>query len=160
MVTYNLLSNKLNKVATYRTSTAPVDISVHGTQIAVADLMKSVSILSYEASPEKRLIEIARHYQTSWATAVAHISENMYLESDADGNIALLKRNLNGVTEDDRRRLEIISSFRLGQMVNKIRSFESHVSQNAVVVPKAFLGTVRLPSPVRPFNLSFPNPLA
>jgi DNA damage-binding protein 1 len=108
--------------------------------------MKSVSILSYESSPEKRLTEVARHYQTSWATAVAHINEATYLESDAEGNLTLLKRNVTGVTEDDRRRLEVVSTFRLGQMVNRIRAFDSQVSQTAVVVPTAFLGTVRLPS--------------
>lgn len=143
MAIYNLSSDTLRKAQIYRTSTAPVDISVSGTQIAVADLMKSVSVLSYEGSPDKRLTEIARHYQTSWSTAVAHISDNSYLESDAEGNIMLLERNESGVTEDDRRRLEIISSFRLGQMVNRIRTFDSPVSENSVVIPAAFLGTVR-----------------
>lgn len=131
-------------MASYRTSTAPVDLSVHGTHIAVADLMKSVSIISYDSGPDKRLTEIARHYQTSWTTAVAHIGEATYLESDAEGNLTILKRNLIGVTEDDRRRLEVVSTFRLGQMVNRIRAFDSKVSQTAVVVPTAFLGTVRL----------------
>lgn len=111
--------------------------------------MKSVSVLSYEASPERRLSEIARHYQTSWATAVAHIGNDMYLESDAEGNVTLLKRNESGVTEDDRRRLEVISSFRLGQMVNRIRAFKSPILENSVIAPAAFLGTVcyAFPSP-------------
>ena len=104
--------------------------------------MKSVSILSYESGSEEGLTEIARHYQTSWATAVAHIGEATYLESDAEGNVTLLKRNESGVTEDDRRRLEVISSFRLGQMVNRIRTFEAPMSVNSVIVPAAFLGTV------------------
>lgn len=142
---YKFTSNTLEKVASYRTAIAPVDISVNGKEIAVADIMKSVSILSYQAGAERPLNEIARHYQTSWATAVAHIGDNMYLESDAEGNVTLLKRNESGVTEDDRRRLEVISSFRLGQMVNRIRAFKSPVLENSVIAPAAFLGTVRIP---------------
>lgn len=157
MVIYNLSSSALEKIASYRTATAPVDISVHKTQIAVADLMKSVSILSYESGPPKRLTEIARHYQTSWATAVAHIGEDMFLESDAEGNITLLKRNESGVTEDDQRRLEVISSFRLGQMVNRIRTFDAPISENSVIIPAAFLGTVSssLLFPFSPFLFLF-----
>ena len=116
--------------------------------------MKSISVLSYESSPERKLTEIARHYQTSWATAVAHIGENMYLESDAEGNVTLLKRNESGVTEDDRRRLEVISSFRLGQMVNRIRAFKSPILENSVIVPAAFLGTVRILTPSQAFLLN------
>lgn len=121
---------------------------MNGREIAVADIMKSVSILSYEASPERKLTEVARHYQTSWATAVAHIGDDMYLESDAEGNVTLLKRNESGVTEDDRRRLEVISSFRLGQMVNRIRAFKSPTLENSVIAPAAFLGTVRFSTPL------------
>lgn len=151
MVVYSVTSNILHKVASYRTSTSPIDISVREREIAVADLMKSVSILSYEAGPEKRLTEIARHYQTSWATAVAHIGDKTYLECDAEGNVTLLKRNESGVTEDDRRRLEAVSSFRLGHMVNRIRAFDSPISENSVIIPAAFLGTVPIPLPVKPF---------
>jgi DNA damage-binding protein 1 len=39
--------NKLEKLATYRTSTCPVDLAINGNVIAVADLMKSISLLEY-----------------------------------------------------------------------------------------------------------------
>ncbi len=56
----------------------------------------------------------------------------------------VLRQNVVGVTVDDRRRLEVESEIRLGEMVNRIRSFEVEVdSKNpAPVVPKAFMGTV------------------
>lgn len=154
---YKYTSVSLKKVASFRTSIAPIDISVNGKEIAVADIMKSVSVLSYETNPERRLTEVARHYQTSWGTAVAHIGDDMYLESDAEGNITLLKRNESGVTEDDRRRLEVISSFRLGQMVNRIRAFKSPILENSVIAPAAFLGTVRYAFPT-PFIRSSLGP--
>ncbi|KAI9679327.1 MAG: hypothetical protein M1817_005347 [Caeruleum heppii] len=135
----------LVKRTSYRTSTAPIDIAVTGNTIAVADLMKSVSIVEYSAghagAPDK-LTEVARHFQVTWATAVAHVAEDTFLESDAEGNLMVLHQNRHGVTEDDRRRLEVTSEMRLGEMVNRIRRISVPVSSDAVVIPRAFLATV------------------
>ena len=155
---YSLENSHLNKRATYRCSTAPIDLSIHGSQIAIADLMKSVSILTYTrgtAGSDDKLRETARHYQTAWSTAVAHVggdpsfenvtgvSEDTWLEADAEGNLVVLARNNKGVTADDRRRLGITNELRLGEMVNRIRSVSiDSFSPTAPVIPKAFLGTV------------------
>lgn len=75
---------------------------------------------------------------------MAHVGEDTWLEADAEGNLMVLKQNVAGVTEDDRRRLEPISEMRLGEMVNRIRSFEveTDAKNPAPVTPKAFMGTV------------------
>lgn len=138
----------LNKVASYRTSTAPIDIAVTGNLIAIADLMKSVSIVSYKKGTDglpDTLTERARHFQTTWGTAVAHVAEDTFLESDAEGNLMVLHQNVNGVTADDRRRLEVTSEMLLGEMVNRIRRITVPTSQDATVIPRAFLGTVNPP---------------
>ncbi|KAI9705477.1 MAG: hypothetical protein M1836_006232 [Candelina mexicana] len=135
----------LTKCASYRTSTAPIDITVIDNYIAVADLMKSVSIVEYKRGEDglpDTLDEVARHFQTTWATAVAHIDENTYLESDAEGNLMVLNQNINGVTEDDRRRLNITSEMLLGEMVNKIRKINIPTAPHATVSLRAFLATV------------------
>ncbi|KAI9763145.1 MAG: hypothetical protein M1835_007918 [Candelina submexicana] len=135
----------LTKCASYRTSTAPIDITVIDNYIAVADLMKSVSIVEYKRGENglpDTLNEVARHFQTTWATAVAHIDENTYLESDAEGNLMVLNQNINGVTEDDRRRLNITSEMLLGEMVNKIRKINIPTAPHATVSLRAFLATV------------------
>ena len=145
---YSPEDSHLHKRATYRTSTAPIDISIHGSQIAIADLMKSVSITSYTSGSvglDDTLTETARHYQTAWGTAVAHVGEDTWLEADAEGNLMVLHQNIGGVTDDDRRRLEVTSEMRLGEMVNRIRSFEISETDSrtpAPVTPKAFMGTV------------------
>ena len=56
----------------------------------------------------------------------------------------VLKQNVAGLTADDKRRLEVESEIRLGEMVNRIRSFEVDTDPKnpAPVVPKAFMGTV------------------
>ena len=57
----------------------------------------------------------------------------------------VLHQNIGGVTSDDKRRLEVTSEMRLGELVNRIRSFEVNEmdSRNpAPVTPRAFMGTV------------------
>ncbi|KAL8868131.1 MAG: hypothetical protein Q9174_005194 [Haloplaca sp. 1 TL-2023] len=146
VVIYGLNGPSLSKLASYRTSTAPIALSITGNQIAVADLMKSVSIVAYgrPTSPggSYSLLEVARHFATGWCTAVACVAENTWLESDSDGNLIVLTQNVGGMSEDDRRRLEVTGEFRLGEMVNKIQVVDVDASPNAVVTPKAFLGTV------------------
>lgn len=137
----------LSKLATYRTSTCPIDLSITGNIIAVADLMKSVSIIQYipgVAGTADTLVEIARHHQSCWATAVVSLGNDEWLESDQEGNLILLKRNLEGMTDSDRRRLDVIAEANLGEMLNCIRRIDVEPSPNAMVVPKAFLGTVSL----------------
>ena len=136
---------ELRKVASYRPSTYPVDLAVHENIIAVADLMKSITLVEYTPAAggqPARLAEVARHYQSAWATAVCHVDGDSWLEADAQGNLMVLRRNQTGVTLEDRRRMEITAEMNLGEMVNKIRKVTVEASPSAVVVPRAFLGTV------------------
>ena len=112
--------------------------------IAIADIMKSISIVRYiqgEAGAADKIKEVGRHFQTAWCTATALVDENTYLESDAEGNLSVLRQNVNGVTADDRRRLEVTSEIRLGEMVNRIRAVKVPASPTAAVIPRAFMAT-------------------
>ncbi|KAI8962326.1 mono-functional DNA-alkylating methyl methanesulfonate N-term-domain-containing protein [Daldinia sp. FL1419] len=148
LYSYNEMSSTsvdLKKVASYRPAAYPVDLAVEGNIIAVADLMKSMTLVEYIPAANgqaAKLVEIARHYQALWSTAICHIDQESWLESDAEGNLLVLRRNLAGVTLEDKRRMEVTSEINLGEMVNKIRKVAVDASENAVVVPRAFLGTV------------------
>ncbi|KAL4891551.1 mono-functional DNA-alkylating methyl methanesulfonate N-term-domain-containing protein [Aspergillus ambiguus] len=150
VVVYKVTGNnfgamKLEKLASYRTSTAPVDITVTDNVIAVSDLMKSMCLVEYTEGEDglaDSLKEIARHFQTVWATGVACIAPHTYLESDAEGNLIILRRNLSGVEEDDKRRLEVTGEISLGEMVNRIRPVNIQQLASVTVTPRAFLGTV------------------
>lgn len=138
-------SATLTRVASYRPSTYPIDIAIEGNIIAVADLMKSLSLVELVPAKDgmgQQLIECARHYQSGWATSVSHIEENSWLEADAQGNLMVLRRNPTGVTMEDQRRMEITSEINLGETVNKIRKIAVETSPDAMIIPKAFLGTV------------------
>ncbi|KAF2873366.1 mono-functional DNA-alkylating methyl methanesulfonate N-term-domain-containing protein [Massariosphaeria phaeospora] len=148
----------LIKAASFRCSTAPIDITVNKSLITIADLMKSAVVLEYkpgESGIADTLTEVARHFQTTWATAVAEVDVNTYLESDAEGNLAVLYRDPNGVTEDDKRRLGVSSEMLLGEMVNRIRRIDIATAPDAVVIPRAFMGTVE--GSIYLFGLISPN---
>ncbi|KAI9736439.1 MAG: hypothetical protein M1818_006173 [Claussenomyces sp. TS43310] len=137
-------SATLEKTASYRTSTCPIDMAITGKIIAVADMMKSVSLVEYRPGKEgleDELVEVARHFQSCWGTAVSHVEGDTFLESDADGNLIVLRRNPEGVTLEDRKRLEVTSEMNLGEMVNRIRKVNVDVSPDAAIVPQAFLAT-------------------
>ncbi|KJR84393.1 DNA damage-binding protein 1 [Sporothrix schenckii 1099-18] len=84
----------------------------------------------------------ARYYQASWVTAVCHIEGESWLEADGFGNLSVLERNANGVTEEDRRKLRATSEMNLGDMVNRMQPISVESNPNAMVHPKAFLATV------------------
>ncbi|KAF4552122.1 Mono-functional DNA-alkylating methyl methanesulfonate-like protein [Elsinoe fawcettii] len=135
----------LNKSASYRTSTAPMDIAISGNVIAIADLMKSISVVKFtkaQDANDDKLEEIARHYETSWSTAVAEVAEHTYLVSDAEGNLVVLNHDIGGVSAEDRRRLRVTSELLLGEMVNRIRRIDVQPTPGAIVIPRAFMATV------------------
>ena len=138
-------SAQLTRLASYRPSTYPAEIAVHGRVIAVADLMKSVALVEYVPSDqggEPKLVEGARHFGSVWATAVGYVGEGEWLEADAQGNLMVLKRNGEGVTVEDRRRMDVTSEINLGEMVNRVRGIVVETTPGAMIVPRAFLGTV------------------
>jgi DNA damage-binding protein 1 len=150
VVVYKTVDNnsgalKLEKLATYRTSTAPIDVTVVDDMIVVADLMKSVCIVKYmpgEDGVKDELKEIGRHYQTVWSTAVACVDKDTFLLSEAEGNLIVLSRNTNGVTDQDKHRLVPTSEIALGEMVNRIRPIHIPQLASVTVTPRAFMATV------------------
>ncbi|KAI0380135.1 mono-functional DNA-alkylating methyl methanesulfonate N-term-domain-containing protein [Hypomontagnella monticulosa] len=150
---------EMTKIASYRPATYPVDLAIEGNIIAVVDLMKSMTLVEYVAptveDPKGKLVEVSRHYQSVWATAACHVDGESWLESDAQGNLLVLRRNIDGVTIYDKRRMEVTSEINLGEMVNKIRKITVEASENAPVIPRAFLGTTA--GGVYLFGLIAPN---
>ncbi|KHJ33524.1 putative dna damage-binding protein 1 [Erysiphe necator] len=135
----------LTKICAYRCSTCPIDLAINDNIIAVADLQKSLVLLEYQPAKKEgnpdTLVEIARHYHSYWATAVSHLEDSSYLESDQEGNLIILARNMEGVTLEDRRRLELTGEFHLGEMVNRMQKIQVKPTFNAVIIPRAFLAT-------------------
>lgn len=97
-----------------------------------------------------------------WSSSVSVIGDNEWVAADMEGNLIVVRRNVKGVTEDDRKRLEVTSELRIGEIVNSIipvrvpqenlptsRARGSSTTTNTkivtdvpVVKPKAFLATI------------------
>ena len=107
--------------------------------------MKSVSLVEYKqgrSGQPDSLNEVARHFETLWGTAIANVADNTFLESDAEGNLVVLQHDINGFSDEDRRRLRVTSEMLLGEMVNRIRRIDVTPTAGAIVIPRAFLATV------------------
>ncbi|KAI0872928.1 mono-functional DNA-alkylating methyl methanesulfonate N-term-domain-containing protein [Hypoxylon argillaceum] len=150
-------SAEMKKLASYRPATYPIDLVVEGYTIAIADLMKSMSLVEFTPAADgqpSKLTEVSRHYQSFWATALCHVAGDEWLESDTQGNLMVLRKNATGVTLDDKRKMEITSEMNLGEMVNKIRKVTVDASENAIIIPKAFVGTVSPPEHLAAYTVS------
>ncbi|EXJ84686.1 hypothetical protein A1O3_05356 [Capronia epimyces CBS 606.96] len=138
---------ELQKLAAYRTSTNPLSIAVTPASpeapalIAVADLMKSLSILQVlppqSSNPEYRLQETSRHFATLWSSSTAVLREDEWVVADMEGNLIMLRQgSLDSDNRAARRRLEVTGEFRLGEVVNKIPR------AGPLVTPRTFLATI------------------
>ncbi|PKS09256.1 hypothetical protein jhhlp_003870 [Lomentospora prolificans] len=137
-------SAQLQSLIAYRSSTYPIDLCINGNIIGVADVMKSLTLLNFEpgsAHAPPKLQPRARHFQPAWATAVCHIENESWLESDSAGNLMVLRERTDAVLEQERQRMEVTSALNLGEQVNRIRPLNVVSSERAAVAPKAFLGT-------------------
>lgn len=142
--TEDVYSGSFTKIASYRTSTCPIDIVVEGNIIAVGDMQKSMSLVEYipgEKGQPDKLTEVARHYQTSFTTAISHVDGDFYLTGDADGNLMMLRQNTEGVTESDKKKMDITSELNIGEQVNVIRKIVVDKKSGATVQPRALLAT-------------------
>ncbi|KAK0663036.1 mono-functional DNA-alkylating methyl methanesulfonate N-term-domain-containing protein [Cercophora samala] len=141
----------LTRLASYKPSTHPIQITVQGNIIGVADVMKSMTLVEYipagtgkegNSSDKDKLVEVARHWQSASGTALCHVDGDDWLEADDQGNLMMLRRNTDAVVVEDRKVMNVTAEMNLGEMVNRIRSVRVETSKAAMVVPRAFLGTV------------------
>ncbi|KAI5843023.1 mono-functional DNA-alkylating methyl methanesulfonate N-term-domain-containing protein [Morchella snyderi] len=138
------LKPKIVKIASYRTHSEPIDLGVRDNMIAVGDLMKGPSLLEYSSQNgiDYKLNEVARNYQTLWTTAIELWDKETIICGDAEGNMSIWRRDVNGVTDEDRKRLQLVGEIRIGEMVNRIRKVDGSVLPGSVVQPKAYCATV------------------
>ncbi|KAL7924319.1 mono-functional DNA-alkylating methyl methanesulfonate N-term domain-containing protein [Trichoderma austrokoningii] len=138
-------SASLTKLATFRPMSFPVDLDVSGNIIGIGDLMQSLILAEFtppQDGKKAKLVEKARHYQSSWTTSISALDDSRWLEADAQGNITVLRQNLEAPTEQDRRQLQVISELNIGEQINRVQRLQVAPGENAIVVPKAFLGSV------------------
>ena len=65
--------------------------------------------------------EVCRDYGSMWTTASATLDSRHYLACENMYNLYTCRRDPNAVTDDERRRLEFVGGFHLGEHVNRFR---------------------------------------
>jgi DNA damage-binding protein 1 len=87
----------------------------------VGDLMRSISLVQYFPQHDT-LEEVARDFNCNWTTAVAMLTDDVYLGGENWNNLFVLRRNVKAQNEEVRCRLDTVGEFHLGEMCNKFMS--------------------------------------
>lgn len=104
-------------------------VATRGDFIIVGDLMRSISLLLYKPTDES-IEEIARDSNTNWMTAVEVLDDDTFLGTEIGYNIFTVRKNSEVTSDEERRRLETIGEFHLGECVNRFRHGWLNVSGN------------------------------
>ncbi|KAJ3310810.1 DNA damage-binding protein 1 [Gonapodya sp. JEL0774] len=114
----------LNRMCAHHGHILAFQLAVRGNLIAVADLMKSVSLLTLQQTgnpPVETLVEVARDYNTNWMTAVETLADDLVIGVDNSFNIFGLRRYAEAQSEDERRRLVGVGEWHVGDLVNRFK---------------------------------------
>ena len=95
-------------------------VQVRNDLVVVGDLMKSVSLLKYDAAAST-LSEVARDFNPNWMTAVDALGDDAYLGAENSFNLFTLRKNPDASSDEERSRLDVVGEFHLGEFVNRFR---------------------------------------
>jgi DNA damage-binding protein 1 len=98
-----------------------VGLATRGGVVLVGDVMRSVTALAYRADSGK-FDDIGRDVNSHWTTACAALDADTYVYTENSGNIVTLRRAVEATSDDDRKRLETVGMWHVGDCVNRIRA--------------------------------------
>lgn len=99
-------------------------IAVRGDFVVVGDLMKSVSLLQYKPAGsgggdgEASIEEIAKDFDANWMTAVSTIDDDTFIGAEHEYNIFTVRKNNDATTDEEKKRLEVVGVFHVGEYIN------------------------------------------
>jgi DNA damage-binding protein 1 len=112
---------KLTPEASCHGSILVLQIKVMKDFILVADLMRSISLLTYNKETNT-IEELARDYDSNWMTALDAFSDEVFIGAESSYNLFTLVRNAKAVTDEERARLQSVGHMHIGAFINKFRS--------------------------------------
>lgn len=119
-------------------------LAVRGDFILVGDLMKSVTLLSYQAGSQK-LVEIARDHENHYMTALEAVDDDHFIGAENSYNLFSLRKPTDASNEQEARRLLSFGSFHLGDAVNRFRKGSLNMKlpeENTLATPEMLYCTV------------------
>ncbi|KAK9470063.1 CPSF A subunit region-domain-containing protein [Dipodascopsis tothii] len=138
----------------FRAPSVALSLSTHGSSVLVGDLMKAAVLLrvarATDGSGDYRFEEVARYYEPMWTTDVELLDAEHAVVAEAEGNLVVFARPAadaapaTDLVVDADPALEVVSSYRVGEMVNRVRRVTAAAAPGAptVVRPRAYYATV------------------
>eukprot|EP01043_Picozoa_sp_COSAG02_P009327 COSAG02_NODE_314_length_24915_cov_18.575596_27_plen_1109_part_00 len=103
-------------------------IAVRGDFVVVGDLMKSVSLLQYKppgsdgsSDSVGSIEEVAKDFDANWMTAVSTIDDHTFIGAEHEYNIFTVRRNNDATSDEEKKRLEVVGAFHVGEFINAFR---------------------------------------
>lgn len=116
---------ELTSVCGHHGNVLVISMVTRGEFIAVADLVKSVSLLRYVPAADDKstpsFVTVGRDYTSRWMTSLELLEDDVVVGTEAEGNLHVLKRNTGMMTDEERKKFEAIAEWGLGDVVNRIR---------------------------------------
>lgn len=92
-------------------------IKTDGNIVVVEDLLRSVCLLRYRVS-DGTLEEIARDFDSNYMRSVEILDDSYILGAEDHGNVFVLKRNAEAISDEEKCRLDMQSGYHIGDYVN------------------------------------------
>eukprot|EP00049_Salpingoeca_infusionum_P011171 m.192501 g.192501 ORF g.192501 m.192501 type:complete len:1091 (+) comp14856_c0_seq1:34-3306(+) len=89
--------------------------------VLVGDLMRSVTLLSYTDTPVPKFTVLGQNETFLWTQACALVDTDTAIVADNAYNLSVVKRNLDAPTPEERKTLQTVAQFHLGEIVNDIK---------------------------------------
>ncbi|KAL1918136.1 uncharacterized protein VTP21DRAFT_3402 [Calcarisporiella thermophila] len=113
-------SMTLAPVCTHYGFTLVCRLQTRGDFIVVADLMRSISLLLFRQQ-DQTLEEIARDYNTNWMRSVDALDDDTFVGTEESFNLFAVQRVPEVTSDEERRKLQVVGEFHLGEGVNRLR---------------------------------------
>jgi len=113
-------ASKLLPLCSHRGHIVALYLATHGSFFVVGDLMKSEQLLMYKEE-QNAIVELARDFTNRWMTSVAMLDDQVFIGTEDNCNMFTLKRNILSLEQQNRRTLEVVGKFHLGEFVNRFR---------------------------------------
>ena len=139
---YTMQPSGLTPFISHKGHVLVYDLASIGDSVVVADLMQSMTLLSYNDVSHK-LVERARHFDTLWLVSIGVLSNDVFIGAPESNDLIVLSRDAEAVSDEDRARLVAQSVFHLGEQVNRITPGSLVMKQHGPpgVEPTHILGT-------------------
>ncbi|KAL7749656.1 hypothetical protein RI367_004884 [Sorochytrium milnesiophthora] len=115
-------------------------LCTRGDFIILGDMMRAISVLLLDGD-DKSLTVVAKDPMPMWCSAVADFDDENYIASDANYNLVVTRRNAGAMQDDEKRRLEVVGRFHIGELINKIRhgSIRANYHESQSIVKEQFV---------------------